>query len=399
MYVSATLLRVGKSKSKYCSGQVDSQRQSESKSVMFYTLTNLKTPALLVDSEILNRNIMRANQYAIDHDLFLRPHVKTHKSTYLARRQLESGADGLAVATLAEAVVFAKAGFSSIFITRPVIETNKYETLFHLTEKADIIIAFDDIARAAHLGRYFASRNREIKLRLEIDCGQHRCGVLPEVAAAVIEELQGLPGLDFDGIFTHAGHVYAAQAAQVEEIARQEAQALVTVYREIKSKGIACRFRSLGSTPTFPYAHKYGEINEIRPGVYIFNDRMQLALHACRPEDCALQVLTTIISRPAPDRCIINAGSKVFGLDRGVHGHNLLHGYGEIVDFVGEITTLSEAHGIVKLPSQSPLAVGDNLRIIPNHACSAINLAPFFWLTRGKRVERQLLVDARAANW
>jgi D-serine deaminase-like pyridoxal phosphate-dependent protein len=130
MYVSATLLRVGKSKSKYCSGQVDPQRQSESKSVMFYTLTNLKTPALLVDSEILNRNVMRANQYAIDHDLFLRPHVKTHKSTYLARRQLESGADGLAVATLAEAVVFAKAGFSSIFITRPVIETNKYETFF-----------------------------------------------------------------------------------------------------------------------------------------------------------------------------------------------------------------------------------------------------------------------------
>lgn len=366
---------------------------------MFYTLANLKTPCLLVDKEKMKNNIARVQAYGNNNHILVRPHCKTHKSSFVGKKQLEAGAAGISVATLGEAEIFSRENFSSIFITRQISEENKFDLLFSLSRKGQIILSIDNLEVAKKTGDYFHQHKMQVSIRLEIDSGHHRCGVLPEKAFSMAEKIWQMDGLSLDGIFTHAGQVYGAKPEKVESVAKDEAQALVDVYQQLKKAGIPCKTRSTGTTPTFPFTHKFPEINEIRPGVYVYYDRMQAYFKSCTEEEIALHVLATVVSRPAKNRCVINAGSKALGLDTGVHGKQILKGFGHIHEFKAEITALSEEHGIVTIPEDSPLRPGDNLVITPNHVCSVTNLFDFFWLINGRYVERQIPIDARGRNW
>ena len=366
---------------------------------MFYTLSNLKTPCLIVSKQRMGNNISRISEYGKIHNIKIRPHIKTHKSVFVGELQQDAGATGISVANLGEATVFSEKGFSSIFITRSIAEENKFDSLFKLSRNSQIIVAVDNLETAQKLGSYYSQRNKQLSVRLEIDCGQHRCGVLPENALPLAKKIWKIEGISFDGIFTHAGQVYGASPDKKEKIAKVEAQALIEVYHQLTKAGIPCQTRSTGTTPTFPYTHNFPEINEIRPGIYVFYDRMQMALETCKEEDLALKIMATVISRPAPDRCIINAGSKALGLDMGVHGKQMLEGYGKIDGHEAIIKALSEEHGIVEIAKESALKPGSNIMITPNHACSVINLYDYFWLMNDNYVERQITIDARGKNW
>jgi D-serine deaminase-like pyridoxal phosphate-dependent protein len=367
---------------------------------MFYNLEEIKTPALVICKQKLLRNIDRAAGYSRKHGLKLRPHFKTHKSIAIAELQRGKGIDGITVATLSEAMVFAEAGFDSVFISRIIAEKQKLDPLLKLAENRDIIIAADDIEVIKMIDRYFSSAGRKIKIRIEIDSGQHRCGVSPEEAPDLIKRVCRMRGISFNGIFTHAGQVYGSGKKKREKIAGDEAGALIKVFKALKKENIPCPVLSTGTTPTFEFMHLYPEINEIRPGNYVFFDEMQHQLGVCEREEISLFVYAAVISRPASDRVIINAGAKALGLDKGAHGREALKGYGKLVDFEGEITALSEEHGIVSVPAGSPLRPGDKIKILPNHACSTVNLYDAIWLLNEKGyIENRFKVDARGKSW
>jgi D-serine deaminase-like pyridoxal phosphate-dependent protein len=366
---------------------------------LFYTLNDIKTPALILDEEVLLRNLDRTATYALRHWLKLRPHLKTHKSLFVAEQQKKRGALDVAVGTLAEARIFAELHFRSIFITRPVSEKNKWQELAALNHKTRVIVAADNADQVKKLGKFFKDNGSHLSVRLEIDSGQGRCGVLPENGLAAALTIAQTPGVVFDGIFTHPGHVYAAKASEVNRIARQEADALIRVYRDLQENDIPCHVRSAGSTPTHMLMHLYPDINEIRPGNYVYNDRMQVSLKAAEKKTQALRVMASVISIPARERIVINAGSKALGLDLGVHGLQSLQGFGEIDRAKGVIASLSEEHGIVRVTDSRKFKIGQNLMIYPNHACNVVNLFNFMWLKKGKYITRQLTINARGMSW
>ncbi|HYA67459.1 MAG TPA: alanine racemase, partial [Acidimicrobiales bacterium] len=268
---------------------------------------NLDTPALVVDLSVLEANVASMATHLADRGIALRPHAKTHKSIEIARRQCDAGAVGLTVATLGEAEVFAAAGFDDLFIAYPLVALGpKVERLRALAERSRLRVGVDSSEAAAALGRT-GCVGRGIEVLIELDSGQHRSGVAvreaPEVAAACRDA-----GLRVVGVFTFPGHAYAEPGAAARA-ALDEARVLSEGESALRGAGYEIEVRSGGSTPTVRHAsaapheevdHAAVVTHEQRPGVYVFNDRVQVAIGSCRTEDVALVVAATVVSRAGP---------------------------------------------------------------------------------------------------
>lgn len=348
------------------------------------------TPALVLDLERLERNLTRMAALAHDLGVALRPHAKTHKCIEIARRQVAAGAHGLSVATVGEAEIFAAAGIDDLFIAYPVWTRGCSQRLHDLRARARLRIGVDSGAGAAALGEALDAPNSRqgvstarspFEVLVEVDCGQHRSGVAPE-SAGDIAISASRAGLDVIGVFSFPGHSY--QPGRPERAASDEAEALAVAAHELMARGIEPRVISGGSTPTARYT-KAGTINELRPGVYVGNDAQQVELGTCGRDDVAVYAISTVVSTPARDRYVLDAGSKVLGADRPawMPGHGLV--VGSIgrpeVSTVGVISQLSEHHAVVsvddgEVDEGTPLpAIGQRMAVIPNHVCAAINLA------------------------
>jgi D-serine deaminase-like pyridoxal phosphate-dependent protein len=364
-------------------------------------LNQLDTPALLVDLDRLETNIARMAAFAREHGVLLRPHAKSHKSAGIARRQIDAGAVGLTVAKLDEAEAFLDAGFTDLFIANEVVGMHKWERLVRLAQRGTVAIGIDDIGAARGLADVAQAQSVVVDVVIEIDSGLHRAGVLPgEAALRLAEAVSAQRGVRLRGVFTHAGHAYGAHSPEeVRRIGELEGAAVVETANLLRTHGIACPVVSVGSTPTALSAGAVPGVTEMRPGNYVFYDRMQLGLGSANTRDCALSVLATITSRPTADRAIIDAGSKTFALDRGAHGMETVQGFGEDLTHGLVIDHLSEEHGIiVRAEHQSDPSVGDRLRFLPNHACTAANLADCMFGVRGDRVEEVLPVIVRGGG-
>ncbi|MFZ2957154.1 MAG: alanine racemase [Candidatus Ozemobacteraceae bacterium] len=368
--------------------------------------TDLETPLLLINNRILNANLERGQSLAKAHVQALRPHIKSHKCPALADRQRNLGATGFTVATLDEAECFMDAGFTDLFLAYPLVGATKIRRAFALAERGRLILAADHQDQLRAMSEAALSAGRTLEVRLEVDCGHHRCGVLPGSDLVILARaLVSLGGLKLGGLYTHAGHAYGAPSAEeILHIGGREGRAVVDATNLLREVGLQSEAVSAGSTPTLPHCAAIAGVNELRPGNYVFNDAIQVALGVAGIEQCALSVLTTVIS-VFDDRFIIDAGSKAVGLDKGAHGLEKTRGYGlffereegrkeEEGEKTGEagrvegsrsgsgsggenweLTRLSEEHGIVTVaPGGRMPSVGERLRFIPNHACAVVNL-------------------------
>jgi D-serine deaminase-like pyridoxal phosphate-dependent protein len=360
----------------------------------------LDTPAVVVDLDRLEANLSRMAECASRAGVRLRPHAKTHKSAWIASEQLRHGAGGLTVAKLGEAEAFIDAGATDILIAYPIVGEQKLARLHELALRARVIANLDDVAVAEGLSRMARSLPKPLEVMVEVDSGLHRVGKPPGApSAAIAREVARLPGLTLLGLLTHAGHSYLAKSAEEREsIALDEARALVDTAEVLEADGLHVREMSVGSTPTSASLERvkaaYPAITEIRPGTYVFNDVNQLSLGVATEEDCALRIVVTVISRPAADRMVVDAGSKTFAADAGLTG-----GFGRVVghpEFVVE--RLSEEHAVVVIPPSATCRIGDRLEIIPNHACPVPNLADSIVGVRAGRVEWLIRIDARGRN-
>ncbi len=362
-----------------------------------FPIDELDTPAILIDVEILDTNITRMQALANTYGIALRPHIKTHKSIELTKRQLKAGACGIAVAKLSEAEVMADAGITDIQIANQIVGKQKVERLAALASRTTISCAVDSAENVLQIAEIFGRFGLSIPLFIEIDSGLHRAGLVdfPEILR-LAKLIQSSGHTKFAGLLTHAGHAYAARDhTQLKQIANAEGSLLVSVAESLRHEGIDTHTVSVGSTPTAKWAASTPGVTELRVGNYIFNDAIQVSLGVAQWNECALSVLTTITS-VHEDRFVLDAGSKVFSSDAGAHGSARLSGFGQIVGMPLTISRLSEEHAVVAMSRPQKLSVGERLRVIPNHACPVMNLARHAWLVCSGEVIGEVAVDAAA---
>jgi D-serine deaminase-like pyridoxal phosphate-dependent protein len=346
------------------------------------TVDEIDTPAVLVDVDRAEANIRRAQAYADAAGLALRPHIKTHKLPFFARRQVAAGAVGITCQKIGEAEVMADAGLTDIFLPYNILGRQKLERLATLHRRATLSVTADNAATVAGLAEAFADTGRRLPVLVECDTGMGRCGVQDEAeAVALARRIAAAPGLSFGGLMTYPP---AGRAA--------EANARLAASRDaLAAAGLSCDRISSGGTPDLWQAGEATPATEYRPGTYIYLDRDQLARGVGTPADCALTVLSTVVSRPTATRAILDAGSKALSSDTGGQPD-----FGALAGLDGaRLTGLSEEHGWVTLPADQALAVGDRVRVLPNHACVVSNLFDVVHLISGETVVDVLPVAAR----
>lgn len=369
------------------------------------TLASLPTPCVLVDQQKLERNIERMQSAADTRGVRLRPHAKTHKSPDLAQIQIARGAVGICCAKLGEAEVFVDAGVQDIRLPYPLNPVNAARVIALLDRtKLSFIVDHMDVAR--EWSRILAAAGREVDVLVKVDVGFHRCGIDPEAhgAADFVAQIGHLPGLRLRGLLSHAGHAYAARSQQeTSGIATTEAQLLRRLRDAVAHAGVSLDEISVGATPTAKFSVNEEGITEIRPGNYVYYDRTQVALGSASWDDCALTVLSRVVSRPAADRLILDAGSKTLTTDL-AHGPGDVSGFGAVLESLHSskpdphlfVERLSEEHATVRLRDGAPsLQPGDLVRIVPNHACVVSNLMDEVWLVSGNDAVDRIDITAR----
>jgi D-serine deaminase-like pyridoxal phosphate-dependent protein len=354
----------------------------------------LETPALLVDKKILERNLRAAAAYNRSHQLAFAPHVKTHKSAEIARRQIAEGAAGITCAKLGEAEIMADAGITEILLAYPIVGEAKLKRLAALAGRANVMVAFDSAEVAEGVSRAAAGAGVTIGVLAETDTGTRRCGLPPGPdLVALCRRIMGLPGLEFRGIMTYQGHL-SGKSAQRAALLAEEAARLEEMYALLRKREIPFPVVSAGSSPNLREIHRLPGVNHVRHGTYVFNDRNTLAQEGCVFDDCALQVAVTVVSAAVPGQIIIDGGSKTFSSDRLALGGE---GYGLCAeDSSLTIVKMNEEHGYVDVSrSERSYKVGDRLRFIPNHVCVCVNLHDRLYVHRDGEVADIWHVDAR----
>jgi D-serine deaminase-like pyridoxal phosphate-dependent protein len=342
----------------------------------------LSTPAVLVDLDVLERNVARQAARARKARVRLRPHAKTHKCPEIGRLQLAAGASGLSLAKVSEAEAFVEAGFDDVFVAYPVVGEDKGHRLVALSERARLAVGVDSVEGARTLARPFRAAGRRLDVLLKVDVGYGRVGVVPSRALGLAREIAELPGLHLRGVFTHAGHAYLAPTRRaLDRVARSEGEILAGVAARLRRAGLPIEEVSVGSTPTAARAMRARGVTECRPGNYVFHDASQVELGTCRTRDCALTVVATVVSVPARGRAVVDAG------------------YGWILGRRSRLEALSEEHGWVAVARGESFRVGERVRILPNHACVVANLHDRLIGTSRGRVEAVLPVAARGRVW
>ncbi|MCG8492579.1 MAG: alanine racemase [Sneathiellales bacterium] len=347
-------------------------------------LTDLNTPALILDKSILDRNIALLAQRLEKYDCILRPHLKTCKSADIARRINPDLSMPVTVSTLHEAEYFLENGITDILYAVSIVP-GKLKQVKHLQDKGAYMILLLDTVEAATLASTSALQlDAEFPCLVEVDCDGKRAGLKPEAPELidVAKALTQLPGVQMKGVMTHCGGSYYCQGEEeMVVIAEQERTAITKAADRIQKAGFECPVVSMGSTPTVTFARSLDGVTEVRAGVYVFQDMVMQALGVCKTSDIALSVLSTVISHNSSEnRILIDAGSLALSADPGKVNPNGDPHFGLVCHAEDckpfdnlWVTSSNQEHGLISLtntpytPSDFP--IGSQVRILPNHAC------------------------------
>lgn len=360
-------------------------------------LDGLDTPSVLVDVDIMTANLDRLARYCRDHGLNLRPHVKTHKIPELARLQVRKGAVGVTVAKLGEAEVMADGGVEDILLAYPVYGEIKWKRLAALARRTRISVALDSLEVARGISKHAREGGVRIPILVEFDTGMRRCGfAIGQEAIPVVERIAELPALDYQGLLIYPGH-FLTDPERRNRLLSIENRQLATLLDLLDGAGIPYPVISASSTPTAYMSHQFKNITEARPGTYIFNDRNTIGCQAADLKDCAVSVLTTVVSTSVPGKAAIDGGSKTFSSDKFLSGDGV--GMGHVMGDPGTVVEyLSEEHGHLVLANAArKYRVGDRIRVIPNHVCACVNMHDRIYGIRDDEVVTEWQVSARGA--
>jgi D-serine deaminase-like pyridoxal phosphate-dependent protein len=341
------------------------------------------TPAVVVDLDVVERNIARVQAMCDAAGVINRPHIKTHKSPVIAAMQRDAGARGITCQKIGEAEVMVEAGHDDILISYNILGEQKLGRLGALLSKAKIAVAADNPTVVAGLPQAAAIAGRDLDVLVECDTGRKRAGVATAAeAVALAKDIASRPGLSFAGFMLYP-----------PEDAMSDTQAFLDAATAgIREAGLMPRIVSSGGTPNLHNLGKIQGVTEHRAGTYIFNDRMMLAAGMATLADCALTVYATVVSRAEPDRGILDSGSKTLTSDiGGLDGHGLILEHPN-----ARIARFAEEHGFLDLSACNDRPeVGDIVRIVPNHVCVVVNMVDRLVTVRGGEIVGELPVAAR----
>ncbi len=363
-----------------------------------HSIDTIPTPALVLDATKVRRNIARMAAYTKAFGIANRPHTKTHKSVAIAGLQLAAGAVGLTVAKVGEAEILARAFADrepDILVAYPAVDPARTVRLAALARTATIRVAVDSPEAIAALSAAAREAGTTIGILVDLDVGSGRTGVptveqLVDLAAAVDRS----PGLRLDGIFYYPGHVTVlpdSQAAPLGLVAAKLAEAI----SRFDAQGLCREIVSGGSTPTAYQSHLVRGGTEIRPGTCVYNDLNIVRGGFGSLDDCAAQVVCTVVSDAVSDQVILDGGSKTLTMDRcgpaPDSGHGLVVEYPDA--FIGKLT---EEHAQVDVSRcRTRPRVGERVTVIPNHICPVVNLHDSAWWWEADGSLQVLPVDAR----
>jgi D-serine deaminase-like pyridoxal phosphate-dependent protein len=341
------------------------------------------TPCAVIDMDRVERNIARIQAACDAAGVAHRPHIKTHKNPMLAQMQIAAGARGITCQKLGEAEIMADAGIDDILISYNLLGDEKMARLGALQGKANVTVAADNSVVVADLPKAAAASGRTLSVVVECDTGRKRAGVeTPTEAVALAREIAGSKGLQFAGFMLYPTETGWADAQKFFD------EALAGM----RAHGLDATIVSTGGTPNLKNLGKLKGATEHRFGTYIYNDRMQVAAGVATWDDCALHIYSTVVSRAAADRGILDAGSKTLTTDTGgLEGHGLILEHPE-----AKIARFAEEHGFLDLSrSNTRPNVGDVVRIVPNHVCVVVNMMDEVVMVRGEEIIGALPVAAR----
>jgi len=343
----------------------------------------------------MESNLCRVANYARQHQFRLRPHTKTHKTPAIGRKQIDLGAVGLTVAKVGEAEVMLGSGTPDLLVAYPVIGESKLKRLMKVAHHTRLTVALDSSKAARELSEAAGAAGVTVAVLVEADVGMNRVGVaLGDELVALAREVQALPHLTLEGVACYPGHIRSASEEnrpKLEQLKRD----IERIRNDFRAAGLPLNVMSAGSTPLVFHSHEFPGINEIRPGTYVFNDVNCVRAGMATLADCAVTIMTTVVSNARPGYVIVDGGSKTFSSDYLAGSTEASFGYVTEAP-PASFYNMNEEHGFLDVRGCGRnFEIGERLRIVPNHVCVAMNLHEQVYGIRGDEVQQVWRVEGR----
>ena len=353
-------------------------------------IEDLDSPSLVVDLERMERNMKRMVEFTKECGVALRPHAKTHKVPEIAKMQLAAGSRGVCLQKVSEVEVFAANGITNIFLTNEVVVPDKLRRLARVAERAHVGIAVDNIEVAKTMGEAFREAGTEVDVYVDVDVGMQRCGVRAKEAPALAEEVSRQDGLVFKGLMGYEGNVNEAKSKREQvRLSNAAMDSIVEAKKKIEQGGMKVEVVSVGSSVSTWINAKHPAVTEVQPGMYLLNDHVLVDRGVATWDDLALTVVTTVMSKPAAGRAIVDAGSKAFNFDTGLFPKPYEH-RGVVMEH------FSEEHGWLRLSGEGrQVKTGERMRFVPAHCCTTVNQHDEMYGVRNGKVEKVFPIIAR----
>lgn len=364
------------------------------------SVEELPTPCMLVDFGKMENNITSWQKAMADSNTALRPHIKTHKVPDIAKMQIAAGARGITAAKVSEAEVFARAGINDIYIAYPIIGEDKWRGAAELARENRMIVGADSETGLRGLSEAATRAGSTIEIRIEFESGLGRSGAPREKVLELCRLVESLPGLELNGLMTYRSIAFpGGRERDFDEVGREEGGLLVDAAAEMRAAGIEIKELTGGSTPTGKSVATVAGITEVRPGTYVFMDYICEHWGTSEYSDCALSILTTVVSRPTEQTATVDGGSKTFAGDLwpanlGAKGYARAAGADAPIE--AYVAKMSEEHGVVHLADESlDWKIGERVAFHPIHVCTTVNLSDELVGVRDGKVEVVWPVAAR----
>jgi len=358
-------------------------------------LADVDTPALVLDLDAFERNLARLAESIAGRGVRLRAHAKTHKCAEIARRQVAAGAIGVCCQKVSEAEAMVAGGIADVLVSNEVVGERKLARLAALARHARLGVCVDDAGNVRALSAAARRAETELDVYVEVDVGAGRCGVAPgEPAVALARAIVAAPGLSFAGLQAYQGSAqHLRSVTERREAIGRAAGAVRATRSALEAAGIACPTVTGAGSGSYPYEIESGAWNEIQCGSYIFMDadyaRNEWTAPLPRFEH-ALFVLSTVMSRPAPERAVLDAGLKASSVDSGLPVVWNREGL--------RYARASDEHGVLEIaPGARAPALGEKLLLVPGHCDPTANLYDWYVCVRGGVVEDLWPISARGA--
>jgi 3-hydroxy-D-aspartate aldolase len=360
-------------------------------------LEDVDTPALVLDLDALERNLLRMADAVKGSGVRLRPHAKSHKCAEIARRQIAAGAVGVCCQKVSEAEALARGGVADILVTNEIVGKQKLARLARLVREAKVGVLADDAGNVGDLDTAARAEGVRLDVLIEIDVGAHRCGIEPgEPALALARRVASCRGLRFAGLHAYHGsaqHVRGPADRRAAIAAAAEKARLTKTL--IESAGIACETVTGAGTGTFLLESASRVFNEIQPGSYVFMDadyNRNVWEEGWPSFEQSLFVLATVMSASSPGHAVLDAGLKASSVDSGLPQ---VHGRPGV-----EYVRASDEHGVLEIAARAKTPkLGEKLLLVPGHCDPTVNLYDQFVCVRKGKVEALWPVTARGAVW